>query len=121
MTSEFDMQGKVALVTRASSGFGIHLAKVLADRGAKFVLAARRTDRLQALVSEIEHSAGQASAVALDVTKGGSVASAFEHAESVFGTVTVVSNNAGIADAKSSLKTSEVSWHKVLDTNLEGA
>lgn len=48
MTTEFDMTGKVALVTGASSGFGVHFAKNLACRGAKVVVAARRLDRLSA-------------------------------------------------------------------------
>ena len=121
MTSEFNMQGKVAMITGASSGFGIHFTKVLAARGAKVVVAARRTDRLQTLVADIEDSGGQALAVALDVTDSDSITNAFAQAESAFGPVTVVSNNAGFADARSSLKTSQQSWDKVLDTNLKGA
>ncbi|MGB0449489.1 MAG: SDR family NAD(P)-dependent oxidoreductase, partial [Porticoccaceae bacterium] len=54
MNTEFDMSGKVAMVTGASSGFGVHFAKVLAARGAKVVVAARRTDRLESLVAEIQ-------------------------------------------------------------------
>ena len=48
MATEFDMSGKVAMVTGASSGFGVHFAKILAARGAKVVVAARRIDRLDA-------------------------------------------------------------------------
>ena len=51
MNSEFDMTGKVAMVTGASSGFGVNFAKILAARGAKVVVAARRIDRLEALVA----------------------------------------------------------------------
>ena len=51
VTTEFDMSGKVALVTGASSGFGVHFSKILAARGAKVVVAARRIERLEALGS----------------------------------------------------------------------
>ena len=120
MSSEFDMHNKTAMVTGASSGIGAHFAKALADRGANVVVAARRTDRLQALVAEIESTGGKAAAVPMDVTSSASISDAFAQAEATFGPVTVVSNNAGVADAKSSLKTSEESWDKVLDTNLKG-
>ena len=63
MTTEFDMTGKVALVTGASSGFGVHFAKNLACRGAKVVVAARRLDRLHNLVSEIRDSGGELSLI----------------------------------------------------------
>ena len=101
MNTEFDMSGKVALVTGASSGFGVHFAKILAERGAKVVVAARRVDRLEALVAEIQANGGEALAVAMDVTNPESISTGFNLAEEAFDTVTVVSNNAGIADTKS--------------------
>ena len=67
MTTEFDMSGKVAMVTGASSGFGVHFAKIMAARGAKVVVAARRVERLEALVAEIKADGGEAVAVAMDV------------------------------------------------------
>ena len=73
MNTEFDMSGKVALVTGASSGFGMHFAKILAERGAKVIVAARRVDRLEALVAEIQANGGEALAVAMDVTNGESM------------------------------------------------
>ena len=117
MNTEFDMSGKVALVTGASSGFGVHFAKILAERGAKVVVAARRVDRLEALVTEIQAGGGEALAVAMDVTNADSIVAGFNQAEAAFGTVTVVSNNAGIAETKSALKTDEASWDRVMDTN----
>ena len=77
MTSEFDVSGKVAMVTGASSGFGVHFAKILAARGAKVVVAARRVDRLESLVSEINAAGGEAVAVAMDVTSADSIEAAF--------------------------------------------
>jgi NAD(P)-dependent dehydrogenase (short-subunit alcohol dehydrogenase family) len=121
MTTEFNMQNKVAMVTGASSGIGAHFAKILADRGAKVVLAARRAERLTDLVKAIESAGGEALAVNMDVTDSQSIVEAFECAQAAFGTVTVVANNAGIADARSSLKTSEESWDRIINTNLKGA
>ena len=120
MTTEFDMSGQVALVTGASSGFGVHFSKILAARGASVVVAARRLDRLQALVGEIEAGGGEALAVAMDVRDPASIAAAFDAAEAAFGTVTVVSNNAGVAHGKSALKIDEENWDRIMDTNLKG-
>lgn len=119
--SEFDLSGKIALVTGASSGLGAHFARVLAGAGARVVVGARREDRLQTLVSEIQQAGGEALAVALDVTDAASVAKAFDAAEARFGTVTVLVNNAGVAAPKSVHKTSETDWDFVIDTNLRGA
>ena len=98
MTTEFNVSGKVALVTGASSGFGVHFAKILAARGAKVVVAARRVDRLEALVAEIKALGGDAVAVAMDVTSAESIATAFDQGEAAFGTITLVAKNAGVAD-----------------------
>jgi len=116
----FDVSGKVALITGASSGFGAHFAKLLAAHGAKVVVAARRTDRLESLVADIKANGGQAHAVPLDVTDSISVKTAFDSAEEVFGIVDIVSNNAGVADAKMAVDVDEKSWDFVLDTNLKG-
>ena len=120
MTSEFDVSGKVAMVTGASSGFGVHFAKILAARGAKVVVAARRVDRLESLVSEINAAGGEAVAVAMDVTSADSIEAAFNQGEAAFGTITLVANNAGVADVRSALKIDESSWDHMMDTNLKG-
>ena len=104
MATEFDMSGKVAMVTGASSGFGVHFAKILAARGAKVVVAARRIDRLESLVAEIVAEGGEALAVSMDVTNSESIATAFDQGEAAFGTITLVANNAGIAEVKSAIK-----------------
>ena len=84
MNTEFDMSGKVAMVTGASSGFGVHFSKILAARGAKVVVAARRVDRLESLVAEIQAAGGEAVAVAMDVTDSASIVEAFNQAEAAF-------------------------------------
>ena len=118
--SLFDVSGRVALVTGASSGLGAHFAKVLAERGARVVAAARRLDRLEALVAEISNLGGEAIPVALDVTSSDSIKAAFDAAEKAFGIVDIVSNNAGVADSKLAVDIDEKSWDFVLDTNLRG-
>jgi|TARA_B110000881_G_scaffold14786_1_gene11094 NAD(P)-dependent dehydrogenase (short-subunit alcohol dehydrogenase family) len=120
MATEFDMSGKVAMVTGASSGFGVHFAKILAARGAKVVVAARRIDRLESLVAEIVAEGGEALAVSMDVTNSESIATAFDQGEAAFGTITLVANNAGIAEVKSAIKIDESSWDNMMDTNLKG-
>ncbi|MCC5859690.1 MAG: SDR family oxidoreductase [Ectothiorhodospiraceae bacterium] len=117
----FDMNGRVALVTGASSGLGAHFARVLADAGARVVAAARRTERLRELVDGIRQAGGEAVAVTMDVTDGDSVKAGFDAAEQAFGTVDVVINNAGVADARLFLTTDEESWDFVVDTNLKAA
>ena len=114
------LHGKTALITGASSGLGQHFARVLANAGAKVVLAARRLDRLQQLEAEIRAEGGQAFAVALDVTDRASIAKAFEAAEAALGPVTILVNNAGVPAGSYFLKTSESDWRSVLDVNLDG-
>ncbi|MGK2915823.1 MAG: SDR family NAD(P)-dependent oxidoreductase [Porticoccaceae bacterium] len=117
----FSLAGKVALVTGASSGFGEHFAKVLAQAGARVVVGARRVDRLRSLVEEIVAAGGNAHAVAMDVTDAASVAAAFDAAEAHYGTVTLLVNNAGVAAPKTVHKTTEAEWDFAIDTNLKGA
>ena len=96
MRELFSLAGQVALVTGASGGLGAHFAQVLATAGATVAVAARRDDRVAAVVSEIVSTGGRALAVSLDVTNPESVASAFDVTEQDAGLVTVVVNNAGI-------------------------
>lgn len=116
----FLLEGKVALVTGASSGFGMHFAPLLARAGAKVVLAARRTDIVQAEAERIVADGGTALAVTMDVTSSTSIASALDQVEQAFGVVTVVINNAGITIPKLLLDLSDEDWTNVIDTNLNG-
>lgn len=116
----FDIRGKVALVTGASSGLGENFARRLAAEGATVVVAARRTDRLEKLVGEIGKSGGKALALALDVNDSRSVESAFASATRAFGAPDIVVNNAGIAQTKASIELTEAEWRSVMDTNLDG-
>jgi NAD(P)-dependent dehydrogenase (short-subunit alcohol dehydrogenase family) len=117
----FDVTGKVALVTGASSGLGENFARKLAAAGAVVVAGARRADRLSALVDEIARAGGKAIAVAMDVNDRASVVGALERARAEAGVPDIIVNNAGIAQAKPSLELTEEDWRQVLDTNLDGA
>jgi NAD(P)-dependent dehydrogenase (short-subunit alcohol dehydrogenase family) len=117
----FDVRGKVALVTGASSGLGENFARTLAARGAAVVAAARRTDRLEKLVGELRAAGGQAHAVRLDVSDAASVEAAVRQAAEVAGPIDVLVNNAGVADTRAALELTQADWRRVLDTNLDGA
>lgn len=117
----FSLGGKVALVTGASSGLGWHFAKVLASAGAEVIAAARREERLKALVEEIEGEGGKARACAMDVTRPESIASAFDKmSASLRGVPDIVINCAGQTITKPLLEQTEDDWESVIDPNLKG-
>jgi NADP-dependent 3-hydroxy acid dehydrogenase YdfG len=115
-----ELKGKVALVTGASSGIGAATAKKLAQAGVKVGLAARRIDRLQALVDEIIDSGGDAIAIRMDVTQPSEVQGGVSALLHRFGTIDIVFANAGLMPAFdiASLKVDE--WHQMVDVNVKG-
>jgi 3-oxoacyl-[acyl-carrier protein] reductase len=115
----FDLTGKVALVTGASSGLGARFAEVLAENGAAVALVARRADRLAALKSRIEASGKRAVAIEADVCDRAAMRRAFEAAEQAFGTVTILVNNAGVVQSGRAVELAEEDWRRVLATNLD--
>ena len=115
------LEGRVAVVTGASSGIGEACAVAFAAKGAKVVLAARRAERLASLVDRIEGDGGEALAVATDVTDEAAVDDLFARAVERFGTVDVLVNNAGIADSTPVDEMALETWRKVIETNLTSA
>ena len=115
----FDLTGRVALVTGASSGLGVRFAEVLAANGAMVVLVPRRADRLDALKKKIEAAGGQAIAAEADVLDRKAMERAFDAAEKAFGTVTILVNNAGVTHADRVAEMSEETWRHVTGTNLD--
>jgi len=115
----FDLTGKVALVTGASSGLGVRFAKCLAENGASVVLVARRADRLAAVEARISSTGGKALAVEADVRDRAAMAAAFDAAEKAFGTVTILVNNAGVVTSARAVELAEDEWRRVLSTNLD--
>jgi NAD(P)-dependent dehydrogenase (short-subunit alcohol dehydrogenase family) len=115
------LEGRVVVVTGASSGIGEACAIIFARKGAKLVLAARRAERLEALVAKLEGMGTEALAVATDVTDEAAVQNLFDQAVERFGTVDVLINNAGIADSTATHELELELWHKVIETNLTSA
>jgi NAD(P)-dependent dehydrogenase (short-subunit alcohol dehydrogenase family) len=121
MAEERRLDGKVALVTGASSGLGAHFARTLAMAGASVGVAARRVDRLDALVTGIVESGGRACAVELDVTDTDRIDTAVEEVEAELGQVDILVNNSGVTVPSSIHRITERDYDTVLDTNLKGA
>jgi NAD(P)-dependent dehydrogenase (short-subunit alcohol dehydrogenase family) len=118
---ELVLDGKIALVTGASSGLGWRFATTLAAAGARVTVAARRTDRLETLKAEIERAGGRAHAVALDVTDVAAVRAGVTAAEEAFGPLDLLVNNSGVSVTKRAGDVEEADYDFVMDTNAKGA
>lgn len=119
MAASFDLKGKVALVTGASGGLGLHFARTLADAGAKVALAARRQEQLAANVAAL--GPDRAIAVAMDVTEPESVERALGEIAQRLGPATIVVNNSGVTATRAALDLDPETWDRIMDTNLKGA
>ncbi|QCP81765.1 SDR family oxidoreductase [Alcaligenes faecalis] len=116
------LDGKVALVTGASSGIGRAIALMFAEQGAALVLTARRGSLLEAVAKDIRQSGGRAEFVAGDITQAETHEQLIEAANSRFGGLDIAINNAGIVGALKPLaEMSLEEWQTTLDTNLEAA
>lgn len=117
--NRFRLDSQLALVTGASSGLGMHFAQVLANNGARVAVAARRVDKLAALVESISATGGVARAVELDVSNIVSVKKCFDEL-SDWGAPDVIVNNAGITITRPLLEQTEDDYDSVIGTNLKG-
>ena len=116
----FNLDGRIALVTGASSGLGRHFVRTLAAHGASVALAARRFERLEALAGEIQEAGGAAHPVRMDVTDARSVEDGLDSVQEAFGAPDLLVNNSGIARPASTLDVTGEDWAAVIGTNLEG-
>ena len=121
MSYSIDLEGRVALVTGASSGLGAQFARTLAKSGACVVLAARRVERLKALRAEIEAGGGDAHVVQLDVTDIDSIKAAVARAETEVGTLDILINNSGVSTTQKLVDVTPEDYDFVMDTNVRGA
>ncbi|OKH23373.1 SDR family NAD(P)-dependent oxidoreductase [Chroogloeocystis siderophila] len=114
------LDGKVALITGASSGIGEASALALAAEGAKVVLAARRLDRLEKLVSQIKDSGKEAIAIQTDITDQAQITEMVQKANANFGSVDILINNAGVmlTGLVDGADTSD--WRRMVDIDLLG-
>ncbi|KTC07803.1 SDR family oxidoreductase [Pseudomonas syringae] len=115
-----NIQGKVVLITGASSGIGEAAARLIAAKGAHVVLGARRIERLQTLAAGIEAQGGSARFRSLDVTDALDMQAFADFAKHAFGKIDVIINNAGVMPLSplAALKIAE--WNQMLDVNVRG-
>ncbi|MDT7839516.1 SDR family oxidoreductase [Streptomyces justiciae] len=115
-----NLAGRTAVVTGAASGIGEAVAVLLAARGARVAVLARRRDRLDAVVEKIRADGGQALAVAADVTDDGSVDAAVESVHAAYGAVDLVVNAAGVMLPNPVDDGRSDEWQRMIDTNVTG-
>ena len=117
----FDLSGKVAIVTGASSGLGVAFAQALAEAGADVALGARRVDRLAETKRLVEDTGRRALAVATDVADPESCQELVDATMLEFGRVDILVNNAGLGTAVPATRETPEQFRTVLDVNLHGA
>lgn len=115
-----NIEEKVVVITGASSGLGEATARLLASKGAKVFLGARRKERLDAIVAEIERAGGTAGAMPVDVTKRSEVEAFVQGAITKFGRMDVLVNNAGLMALGPLEKTLVDEWDRMVDINIKG-
>ena len=117
---QVDLEGKVALVTGASSGLGAHFSRVLGEAGARVALIARHRERLDKVVTALRGGGIVAAGYVADVKDRAGLDAALSAAEDELGGIDILVNNAGIARTERFLEMSEEAWQDVLDVNLTG-
>ena len=117
---ENNIQGKVVVITGASSGLGEATAKLLSAQGAIVVLAARRTERIDKLAADIKEKGGKALAITTDVTDVEQVRKLVDKTVNEFGRIDVMINNAGLMQ-QSPLDSGKIEeWNNMIDLNIKG-
>jgi NADP-dependent 3-hydroxy acid dehydrogenase YdfG len=112
--------GKIVLITGGGVGLGAETARHLAARGARIAVAARRKDKLDAVVAEITTAGGEARAYPLDVTDKHQVKAVVDAVVADFGRLDVIVNNAGLMPIRPMIEVNTDEWDAMIDVNLKG-
>ncbi|MBA9035121.1 SDR family oxidoreductase [Rhizobium leguminosarum] len=115
-----NINGKIALVTGASSGIGAATALKLAEAGAKVGIAARRTDKLEGLQKEIASGGGEALVIEMDVVDPASVEAGVKKLAGAYGSIDILVNNAGLMPLSDVDQFKVDEWHRMVDVNVKG-
>lgn len=118
MSNLFSLKGKVAIVTGASSGLGVQMAKALANQGANLAILARRVEKLENVKSDCEGLGVKCIAVKCDVTDNKQIKEAVATVLKEYGTIDILINNAGIGLYDNAEKESDEIWEQMIKTNL---
>ena len=120
MKNYFDVAGKYAFVTGASSGLGRQFAICIAEQGANVAIAARRVEKLEEVKKEVEAYGVKCLALPCDVTDSAQVSSAVEKTVAEFGRIDILINNAAAGFATPVVDTDDETWQRVINTNVNG-
>ena len=115
-----NIEGKVVVITGASSGLGEATARMLSAQGAVVVLGARRVDRIEALAKELSEAGGKALALQTDVTRAADVQRLVDAAVEKFGRIDVLVNNAGLMPSSPLERLKIDDWDRMIDVNIKG-
>lgn len=118
MKKYFDLSGRVALITGASSGLGVQFAKALGNQGAKLALVARRVEKLESVKEELESLGYEVYIGKCDVTNPKEIEDVVGDIVKHYGTIDILINNAGVATAGASTDLPIEEWDRVVNTNL---
>ncbi|AEY67308.1 SDR family oxidoreductase [Clostridium sp. BNL1100] len=120
MAGLFDLSGKIAVVTGASSGLGVQFAMALAKQGADIAIVARRVEKLQVVKKQIEELGVRCFAVRCDVSDSADIKNAVNEIKEYFGTIDILVNNAGIGLTGPAEEQSDELWQTMMSVNING-
>jgi NAD(P)-dependent dehydrogenase (short-subunit alcohol dehydrogenase family) len=120
LSSLFDLNGKVAIVTGGSRGIGKQIVKAFSSQGAIVVIASRNIQRCNQVAEEVIQEGGEALAVGCDVANLGEIQNMFQMVSDTFGRLDILVNNAGVSITKPSIEVTSEDWDTMFNINIKG-